>query len=379
MQTESAVTPAEQQSSPLVRVALLAYSFLIVYASLYPFTGWRSLGVSALDYLDQPLPHYWTFFDVSIDIVGYIPFGFLLVLACYPWLARRWAALLCLLTGTLVSASMEAVQTFLPSRVASNLDLLTNAIGVLIGVIIGCLLTPRLLEQDLLKKIRLRWFVPNSSNGLLIVLLWPLAQIYPQATMFGLGQIVPTLSHWLNLYLDIPIDLGSIIRQGAELSVEQYWLSETLVCCFGFIGAVLIFLCLLKPQAPKARLISLLIVASLSVKTLAMALLFKPENAYSWFSPAAQAGLLLGCLMLYGLAFTTARAQRHLALCMLIVSLLVVNVVPGNPYFSDTLSTWVQGKFLNFNGAAQFLSLCWPWLALWFLLHYQPSKVAPPI
>ena len=30
---------------------------------------------------------------------------------------------------------------------------------------------------------------------------------------------------------------------------------------------------------------------------------------------------------------------------------------------------WTQGKFLNFNGAAQFLSLLWPFLALWFLLH----------
>jgi hypothetical protein len=32
-----------------------------------------------------------------------------------------------------------------------------------------------------------------------------------------------------------------------------------------------------------------------------------------------------------------------------------------------TLQTWVQGKFLNFNGAAQFLSLLWPFFAVWFL------------
>jgi len=29
----------------------------------------------------------------------------------------------------------------------------------------------------------------------------------------------------------------------------------------------------------------------------------------------------------------------------------------------------VQGKFLNFNGAAQFLSLAWPFFTLWFLFH----------
>ena len=75
------VSPLPRHGSPLVRVGLLAYAFLIIYASLYPFTGWRSLGISPLAYLGDPLPHYWTLFDVSIDIVGYIPFGFLLVLA----------------------------------------------------------------------------------------------------------------------------------------------------------------------------------------------------------------------------------------------------------------------------------------------------------
>jgi hypothetical protein len=52
----------------------------------------------------------------------------------------------------------------------------------------------------------------------------------------------------------------------------------------------------------------------------------------------------------------------------------VVNVVPANPYFADTMSTWVQGKFLNFNGAAEFLSELWPWMALWFLLHFRPLR-----
>jgi hypothetical protein len=51
------------------------------------------------------------------------------------------------------------------------------------------------------------------------------------------------------------------------------------------------------------------------------------------------------------------------------VSVVVANVIPINPYFSATLQAWIQGKFLNFNGAAQFLTLAWPFFALWFLLH----------
>jgi hypothetical protein len=61
-------------------------------------------------------------------------------------------------------------------------------------------------------------------------------------------------------------------------------------------------------------------------------------------------------------------AQRRLAIVTLLLSLIVVNTIPANPYFVSTLQGWVQGKFLNFNGAAQVLSLLWPFCALWFLL-----------
>ena len=363
-----AATPVEHPSSPLVRVALLAYAFLIVYASLYPFAGWHQVSIEPWAYLSQPLPHYWTVFDVAIDVVGYIPFGTLLVLACYPWIPRGWAVLVAFLIGTLLSGSMEATQTFLPSRVASNLDLATNSLGALAGALLGWILTPWLLERDLLKKVRQRWFVSNASNGLILMALWPLAQIYPQGTLFGLGQIVPTLSSWLNAALGTQIDLGEFIRHGSGLTAQQYWLSETMITSCGLTGAVLTLACLLQTRAPRARLAVVLIGLNLALKSLALALLFKPEHAYSWLTPGAQAGLIVGGLMLYGLMLTPARVQRRLALLMLILSLLVINVVPANPYFTDTMTGWVQGKFLNFNGAAQFLSIIWPWLAVWFLL-----------
>lgn len=365
--------PIEHPSSPLVRGALLAYAFLIVYASLYPFSGWHQVSIEPWAYLNQPLPHYWTVFDVAIDVFGYLPFGVLLVLAAYPWIPRGWAVLLAFLIGTLISGCMEATQTFLPSRVASNLDLTTNSLGTLIGALLGWVLTPLLLERDLLKKIRQRWFVGNASSGLILVALWPLAQIYPQGTLFGLGQIVPTLSAWMNTYLDIPIDLGEFIRQGSVLTVQQYWLSETIITSCGLTGAVLILLGLLQNRAPRAILALGLIVINLALKSLALALLFKPEHAYLWLTPGAQAGLIVGGLMIYGLMRTPPRVQRRLALLMLGLSLLVINVVPANPYFTDTMTSWVQGKFLNFNGAAQFLAAFWPWLAIWILLHY-PSR-----
>jgi hypothetical protein len=76
------------------------------------------------------------------------------------------------------------------------------------------------------------------------------------------------------------------------------------------------------------------------------------------------------------LAFLPSGAQRRIASYALIAGLFTINLLPPNPYFQSTLQTWVQGKFLNFNGAAQFLSVAWPFFALWFLRRpIQRKKV----
>jgi hypothetical protein len=74
-------------------------------------------------------------------------------------------------------------------------------------------------------------------------------------------------------------------------------------------------------------------------------------------------------MMVAGLAYAPPTAQRRLAAASLVLSLIAVNLVPANPYFVATLQAWIQGKFLNFNGAAHFLSVFWPFFALWFLWH----------
>jgi hypothetical protein len=165
-----------------------------------------------------------------------------------------------------------------------------------------------------------------------------------------------------------PIDLGDLLRSGAELTVEQYWLSETIITACGLTGAVLTMLCLLRKHAPKASLVVLAIAMALTVKSLANALFFSPDNAFAWLTPGAQGGLLVGAMMLSGLAFARPVVQRRLAAFCLLASIVAVNLVPANPYFIATLQAWLQGKFLNFNGAAHFLSLFWPFFALWFLL-----------
>jgi VanZ family protein len=360
-------------ASAFARAGLLAYAMLIVYASWYPFSGWRDLGVSPLAYLFEPLPRYWTTFDVTINVVGYIPFGMFLVCAMYPRVRGAPAALSSIAIGVLVSGTMEAVQTFLPSRVASNLDLLTNSAGACIGAIAAVMLTPTLLEESRFLGLRRRWFSAQASRGLIVLALWPLAQIYPHEYLFGLGQMVPIVSDWLSRWLDITIDIGALLRFGRQLDVEQYWLMETVISACSLTGAVSILQTLMREQAPRAMLATLLAATAVVVKSLASALFFGPENAFTWLTPGAEAGLLLGLLASSAMSFTSATVQRRIAVLLLATALIAVNLAPSNPYFVATLQTWVQGQFLNFNGAAQFLSLWWPVIALWFLLQ-RPQR-----
>ena len=357
-----------RRGSPISRAALLAYLLLIVYASWFPFTGWRSNGLPLLSFLNLVKQRYWTGFDVMVNIVGYVPLGVLLVLALYPLVRGVWAALLAVVIGVLVSGTMEAVQNFLPSRVPSNLDLLTNSAGAFIGACIGPFLARGLLLEGRLNRLRQRWFAPHASQGLVLLALWPLAQIYPQSFLFGHGQVLPIISGWLSTLFDEDIDLVTMLRPGPAMSVEQYWLSETIITACGMTGAALTLLCLLRRGAPRYTLVILMVGAALVVKALASSLLFRPDNAFVWITPGAEGGFLIGLMMLAGLAFAPQLAQRRLAVVTLILSLIVVNTIPANPYFTLTLQGWVQGKFLNFNGAAQFLSLLWPFFALWFLL-----------
>jgi VanZ family protein len=361
-------TQARPRGSPVARAALLVYLLLIIYASWFPFTGWHSSGLSPFAFLNLTAQRYWTRFDVMVNVVGYVPLGVLLVLSLYPHVRALLAVLLAAVAGVLVSGTMEAVQTYLPSRVPSNLDFFTNSAGCLIGAFLGAAWSRTLLDQSRLYRLRRRWFAPHASQGLVLLALWPLAQIYPQGYLFGHGQVLPIVSEWLSEWLDTDIDLAAMLRPGAEMTVEQYWLSETIITACGMTGAVLTLLCLMRRGAPRFPVMLAMICVALVVKSLASSLLFTPDNAFVWITPGAQAGFLIGLIMLAGLAFAPQVAQRRLAVVTLLLSLIVVNTIPVNPYFSSTLQGWVQGKFLNFNGAAQFLSLAWPYAALWFLL-----------
>ena len=179
----------------------LLYAALIVFASLYPFAGWRDQELVWWAVFTQPLPpQYWTGFDVGSNIAGYLPLGFLLGLGMVRSGWPRGAVLLALGVGSALSLGMEVLQLYLPRRVPSNLDWLLNSAGAALGGALAWLLHWAGGVQRW-ADFRQRWLGQGDAGGIALLLLWPWALLFPAAIPLGLGQVLPHLEAGLARWL----------------------------------------------------------------------------------------------------------------------------------------------------------------------------------
>src|SRR5207244_9985598 len=134
------------RESPLARILFAVYVALVVYASLYPLAGWRDHGLSLLAYLSAPWSRFVTGFDVTANLLGYVPYGFLCVAALYPRVQGGAALGIATLSGLALSLVLEGVQSYLPARVAAGLDVLCYVAGAALGALAVLELVLLLLE-----------------------------------------------------------------------------------------------------------------------------------------------------------------------------------------------------------------------------------------
>ncbi|MFX7894952.1 hypothetical protein ABTK48_19745, partial [Acinetobacter baumannii] len=95
-----------------------------------------------------------------------------------------------------------------------------------LGAVLGAACSRYFLEDSRFLMLRRRWFSGAASRGLVVAWLWPLALIYPQNHLFGLGHLVPLLSAFFSDLFDTPIDLATTWLNSAQPSAEQYWLAD---------------------------------------------------------------------------------------------------------------------------------------------------------
>lgn len=342
------------------------YAGLIVYASLFPFSDWRNQGLNPLAYLSEPWPKYWTAFDLWVNVLGYLPFGFLVAVSALRTGRMRTAVVAGALLGALLSLVMEATQSYLPSRVSSNLDFALNALGALLGAVLANALE-RMGALARWSRVRERWFVPNARGGIVLIALWPFALLFPTTAPLGLGQVMErleaTLVEWL---IDTPFLEWLPMR---EVELQPLLPGAQMLCVMlGALAPVLLGYCVIRGGRRRGMFMALAMTTAVAVTGLSSALSFGPAQAWHWLDLPTRIGLAAAFLLATALLLAPPRLCAALALLALGILLGVLNQASPGPYFEQTLHTWEQGRFIRFNGLAQWLSWLWPFAALLYLL-----------
>ena len=355
----------QRHKSAALPLALL-YATLIVYASLFPFTGWRDQGIAPWAYLSAPLPQYWTRFDLVANLVGYAPLGFLLALALMR-MRRGWPAVtLASLAAALLSFTLEGLQSYLPLRVASNLDLALNAAGGALGALAAFVLE-RLGAIDRWRRLRARWFVRDSRGALVLLALWPLGLLFPAPVAFGLGQVFERAEEGLaTLLQDTPFLEWLPVR---EIELQPLLPGvETACVALGALVPCLLGYTVIQHRGRRALFALLALAAGVAASALSAALTYGPLYAWAWISEPVRLGLPAAALAAILLLPLPARVCVVLLMAVLMGQLALLNAAPQSAYFASTLQSWEQGRFIHFHGLAQWVGWLWPYVAFVYLI-----------
>ena len=336
----------------LARYLALAWCGLVIYGSLHPFSGWRDTGVSPFAFLEGAWPRYWTFFDLVTNVAVYLPLGFFLTLGLDRLPGRFSALLVAFFLSSTTSFGLECLQTWLPSRVPSNVDLGCNALGSLIGAVWAHRVGPRFLARITHWQHRMIAPIPHAELGLTLLGLWLLVPLSPEILLFGAGD--------LRQYLGLP---GAV-----PFAADSFAQIEAGITACNAIAVGLLVRMLIARLGLAYVVVPLFLLIGLVIRTLAAAILINPAGALAWLTPGAQNGLLLALLVLALTLFLPWTLRLMLAALVLMAGTVLVNLAPPNPYSAAALAAWRQGHFLNFNGLTRLVGTVWPFLTLPFLL-----------
>jgi hypothetical protein len=288
-----------------------------------------------------------------------VPLGFLAIMALHPRTRGVPAFLLAVAGAAGVSLVLEGVQTYLPARVPTNLDVLCNVGGAALGAALGQHFTP-LIAGGPLSQRRAAAFVPGTGTdlGLVLIGLWLFIQLNPAVLLFGAGDLRDLLAPWE----------GRARRPEFFVSIEAFTTAANLV------AVALLLSMLAVPGRPVRGMVLGMVLAALAVKTAAVAILMRAENVFTWLTHGAQIGLALGVAGALAALALPRTARLIVAAVLLMAATVLVNLAPPNPYLADSLKVWQQGHFLNFNGLTRLVSALWPFIALGYLIYLASRR-----
>ncbi|MFT4173746.1 MAG: VanZ family protein [Rhodocyclaceae bacterium] len=339
-----------QRTGRLPAHLTIAYVLLLLYACLFPFTGWRDIGTGPLAFLSQPWPRYFTWTDTIFNVLGYIPLAFVFAAALRGMLRPWQTVLLVTVCCGLLSGAVETIQNYLPTRVASNIDLTGNTLGALAGALLGVRFGRIFDRHGALEHWRQRRFHRGHIGEMALILigLWWLALLEPTNILFGNGDLRPLF--------DLPAPLA--------FSVQRYVVLEAAVVAIQML-AVGLFIRRSMRQ-PTVGVLVLVLVLGLGVKMLASSAFVRPPMPFEWASPGALRGLAVGAVLIAASWRMAGWAQHTLACLALLCATALANLAPVNPFDWDGVLI-KQGDLLNFQGLTRIAAAVWPFLALAYL------------
>ena len=327
----------------------LLWAALLVYGSLYPFAGWRDSGAPPWAFAIAPWPRYWTVADLLLNVLAYLPLGFLVALAAGEAANRARAWLVAATAGAALSFVLECAQSYLATRIASVADWAANTAGAALGASAAVAIGSR-LRSGPLGRLRRSAFAPGRAADAVIVLLalWLFAQLHPAALLFGAGDLREVLG------------LATTAAHEPALFVRI----ETATAAANVVAVSLLVSAAMTPGAPVRRFVLALLVLALALRTLAFAVLVLPQQALAWWTPGAAQGLTLGALTALVATALPRTVRIVLAAVLVAAATALVNLAPPNPYHAEFFRPWAQGHFWHFNGLTRLVSALWPFAAL---------------
>jgi VanZ family protein len=320
----------------------ILYAVLIVFGSLYPFSGWIT-NPEPFAFLAHGWPQRLTRTDAITNVLAYFPLGLLLVLGLQNHL-RRWSPLLvAVAAGVTLSLAMEGLQGYLPGRHSSFGDWMTNSAGTAAGALLG--LSARGATQRILADRRL------SNIGIALLVFWALTQVNLELPSLLAGRLqTGFLPAW-----------ESQPQPGRVLMVTAfvYFSEAAALCLFSAL--------LLPPPKRNLRAFFLIFAAIVATKVLAAALLVRWDILYRLASLEVVIGLGSALVCLPGLC-RLSRWHPHLFATTALTLFFVMLMLARPPV--------AQTPPINITGLAHALSGVWPMLATALVLVSRLTRKA---
>lgn len=373
------------------------YGLALVSLSLFPFIGWQNNPDPPWTFLFEGFPRYRTQFDIWSNFLAYIPMG-LVWASLFSRLQTRKSqgsrrlqtrvflpAVKSILVCLVLSFVMECLQTYLPTRRAQWLDLLTNSMGGLAGALLWTLGgSIQALYQKKRRPFRGVICMTPLPGG------WPIGMGLMGLWLFAqaMGQ-----SPWLAMSRNSLAALGLSAQifsaspgGGAMIGLEAVLTASQLICLAALVRLTLLGLGAAwanRLQAQWSMVLGLTLFLAVLIRGLWIwqlspgasedSLLFLAA-LHSWLNPGVQTGLFLAGLLGAAAFALEPRGLARLGvvlICFVLGLSASLGAVQGQPI----LAGWGERHWSNLQGLAYFCFEVWPLLFLMWMLMIssQPS------